>query len=153
MNGIKHLIECHCVLPQFREKKDPVFHKFVVFSVIDDEDKVIPKIVNCNNCGVSHNVIDLCKSEILLKENLSSPLTLQDIKFSLPDKVVTLLENYNVDLPTWENVKFIFDTKSWGQFVLLTSEDLEEKIEGKMLMIYGEEIYKIEPFSREIFIP
>ena len=41
MAGIKHLIECHCMLPQYRNKKDRQYHKFVVFSIIDNADCVI----------------------------------------------------------------------------------------------------------------
>ncbi len=38
--GQKHLIECHCILPQYRRSSNTVYHKFVVFSVIDDSDTV-----------------------------------------------------------------------------------------------------------------
>ena len=64
MQGFKHLVQCHCILPQYRKMKDPVFHKFVVFSTIDKKDNVEPKNVQCNNCGVIHKVFDICKSEI-----------------------------------------------------------------------------------------
>ena len=63
--GTKHLIQCHCLLPQYRNKPDPVFHKFPVFSVIDESDTVILKYAECNNCGAAHKVYDICKSEIL----------------------------------------------------------------------------------------
>ena len=62
--GIKHLVSCHCVLPQFRKMKNPIFHKFVVFSKLEN-DNVVPKIAKCNNCGVLHKVIDICKSEFI----------------------------------------------------------------------------------------
>jgi len=62
--GMKHLIECHCILSQYRDRQDAIYHKFIVFSEVDEGDTVIPKFVNCNNCGICHNVIDLCKSII-----------------------------------------------------------------------------------------
>ena len=65
MPGTKHLIQCHCVLPQYRRMKDPVFHQFVVYSKINKDGTLKPKVGKCNNCGVFHNVIDFCKSEIL----------------------------------------------------------------------------------------
>ena len=43
MNGIKHLIECQCILPQFKKRENPPYHKFVVFSIIDDVDEVLEK--------------------------------------------------------------------------------------------------------------
>ena len=68
--GQKHTIQCHCILPQYKGRKDPIFHKVVVFSVIGDDDKVQEKIVNCNNCGVPHRIIDICQSEIIFKDEL-----------------------------------------------------------------------------------
>ena len=46
-------------------------HKFVVFSVIDDSDTFIKKIVNCNNCGVTHRIIGPCQSEIIQGKEMS----------------------------------------------------------------------------------
>ena len=37
VEGVKHLIQCHCVLPQYRNANPPMFHKFVTFSVVDDD--------------------------------------------------------------------------------------------------------------------
>ncbi len=36
---IKHLIECQCMLNIFKNKTKPVYHKFKVFSEIDDNDE------------------------------------------------------------------------------------------------------------------
>ena len=66
MTGVLHLIECHCCLPQYKNSKKPVYHKFKVFSILDDGDTVISKHSQCNNCGVVHHVIDICKSEIII---------------------------------------------------------------------------------------
>ena len=65
MSGLKHLIQCHCVLPQYRRMKDPVFHQFVVYSKFNKDNVLKPKVSKCNNCGVFHNIVDFCKSEIL----------------------------------------------------------------------------------------
>ena len=64
MNGFKHLVQCHCVLPQFRRRPEPVFHLFVVFSVLGNDDKVEPKYAECNNCGAVHHVTEVGQSEI-----------------------------------------------------------------------------------------
>ena len=64
MNGINHLIECQCILPQYKKRNNPPFHRFVVFSIVDDSDDVVEKFSQCNNCGIVHRVYDICKSEI-----------------------------------------------------------------------------------------
>tara|TARA_R100000808_G_C2155541_1_gene168612 strand:- start:34263 stop:34727 length:465 start_codon:yes stop_codon:yes gene_type:complete len=147
MDGIKHIIECHCVLPQFRNKENFAYHKFVVFSIIDDSDTVIPKYVTCNNCGVIHKIFDICKSHIMAgKDDLKSQSSIIDIKYTLDKGVVEILESYKCDLPTYENVKFIIDNKRWGSFVVLTKDDVENEITGKMLVFEKEDKFKIESF-------
>ena len=82
MTGQQHLIQCHCVLPQYRGRKDPVYHKFTVFSIIDESDTVVPKFVQCNNCGVIHKVYDICKSEIITgKDEMRNTAKIDDFKF------------------------------------------------------------------------
>ena len=104
MEGIKHLVECQCVLPQFRNASPPVYHKFVVFSVVNDADSVVNKVAQCNNCGILHKVFEIGKSEILTgdEDGDSSVLTKEDIKMMLPSSVSNVLENYSADLSTWE---------------------------------------------------
>lgn len=146
--GIKHLIECHCVLPQFRDRRDPVYHRFVVFSEIDDNDNVIVKYAQCNNCGVVHRVTDIAKSEIILgKDESVSIVSIDDIKLSLPSNVVSVLESYAVDLPTWEEVAYVLENQRWGSIVILSSEEKLGKIEGKCLRFLGPLSVKIEPYS------
>ena len=48
MDSVNHLIECRCILPQYKKAIDPPFHKFVVFSVIDKFDVVLEKAC-CGN--------------------------------------------------------------------------------------------------------
>ena len=119
MQGLKHLVQCHCILPQYRKMKDPVFHKFVVFSTIDNNDNVEPKNVQCNNCGVIHKVFDICKSEILhSKEDLKTLISKKDIQMMLPNKLSEILDSYDVDLPTWEQAHFIIKNKLWNSQIL-----------------------------------
>ena len=59
----KHLIECQCTLKIFENKTKPLYHKFVVFSLLEDEN-IEEKYVTCNNCDIVHRVYDICKSEI-----------------------------------------------------------------------------------------
>ena len=77
MLGLKHVVECTCILPQYKNQTPPVFHQFVVFSIINNQDELQPDYAQCNNCGVIHKVVDACKSEILSgQENLSSIISI-----------------------------------------------------------------------------
>jgi len=148
MNGVKHLIECHCILPQYKNREKTVFHKFPVFSVLDESDTVIPKTVQCNNCGAIHKVVDICRSEIEIgKDESLSIKTAEDIRINLPDKISEVLKSYDCDLPTHEEAEFIVDYEKWGSSIILTKEDSNGEISGKKLFIYGPGLLKIEPFG------
>tara|TARA_R110001592_G_scaffold188358_3_gene433517 strand:+ start:21236 stop:21697 length:462 start_codon:yes stop_codon:yes gene_type:complete len=150
--GIKHNIQCLCVLPQFRKSSNPPKHEFVVFSVIDNSDTIEPKLAQCNNCGVIHNIIDLCKSEIVTNREELVLLTKDDIKIMLPKPVIDLLENYNCDVPTWENALFILQEESWGEIIILERNKTEDGYDGKVLRFKGTNKYAIEPFiDRRVF--
>ena len=147
MNGIKHLIECHCVLPLYRNRDNPVYHKFIVFSVIDDSDTVVPKYSQCNNCGVIHKVIDLCRSEVLAgRDELRSVISIDDLRVMIPEDIVRVLDSYTCDLATWENVLFILQNKKWGSAVIMVREELEKETHGKRLIFTGPGSTQIEPF-------
>ena len=108
--GVKHLVQCHCILPQFRKRDNPLFHKFIVFSILDELDCIEPKIVQCNNCGILHQVIDICKTEILIgKEEATSLISIDELKLQIPSKFIKVLEENKCDLSIWENLKFILD--------------------------------------------
>ena len=150
--GIKHNIQCLCVLPQFRKKKNPPSHEFVVFSVIDEADVLEEKYAQCNTCGVIHKIIDICKSEIATGRAEISILTEDDIKMMLPSPVVNTMENYKCSLPSWEKALFIVTEKKWGEFIMLERNTIDEGFEGKLLRFKQENKYMIEPFiDRRVF--
>ena len=74
--GVKHLVQCNCMLPQLKSKS--ILHKFLVFSIVDDNNKVQVKFAQCNNCNVIHKVTEVCKSTIL---NLSLQLMILNLLF------------------------------------------------------------------------
>ena len=148
MKGQKHLIKCRCFLPQFKNLKSPPVHQFIVFSIIEN-DVVKVKFSQCNNCGLIHKVIDICKSEILsTKENMSSLIKVEDIRNSLNTNFVNILETNFADIATWEATQFIVENKLWGEFVVLTSEQQEDKIYGKYIRVLSESLCKVETFDR-----
>ena len=145
--GIKHIIECHCVLPQYKNRPDIVYHRFVVFSEIDDSDTVLPKYVQCNNCGVVHKIVDVRRSEILAgTDELYSMRSIDDIQLTMPNDVSDVLNSYNCDLPTWENAEFILRNGKWGSVVVLTRDYLGDDTQGKLLSFIGPSDFKIESF-------
>jgi hypothetical protein len=147
VEGIKHIIGCHCMLPQYKNSPNPIFHKFVVFSIVDDSDTVIPKYSQCNNCGIIHKVVDLCRSEIITgKEELKSIASIDDIRLTLSDDICKLLDVYNVDMPTWEHVQFILEKKKWNSHVVLTKDAMEDETQGKMLQFDKEGKPKIATY-------
>jgi|TARA_R110000851_G_scaffold117451_5_gene244170 hypothetical protein len=153
MQGLKHLVQCHCILPQYRKMKDPVFHKFVVFSTIDNNDNVEPKNVQCNNCGVIHKVFDICKSEILhSKEDLKTLISKKDIQMMLPNKLSEILDSYDVDLPTWEQAHFIIKNKLWNSQILISRDETDYEETGKVLKIINLNDFVIDVQTTQKYI-
>lgn len=147
MEGYKHLVDCHCVLPQYRKLENPVFHKFVVFSVLDDEGNVIPKMSQCNNCGAVHKILDICKSEIFSgKDETRSVLTKSDISKSIPKHVVELFEEYQLEVADYEFAKFIIENEKWGTLIVLSKEPEGDGFTGKVLNFVGPDKLRVEPF-------
>ena len=149
MNATKHIIECRCVLSQFRNRKDPPLHKFVAFSVLQENGEVIETLVSCNNCGIIHKTTDLCKSEILEKSEDMSVITSSDVTLSLPPDLREVFESYEVDLPTLQNAAWIIDNRLWGEKIILLKKELEDRVEGKYLVFKQPNQYRIETFLEE----
>ena len=142
----KHLIECHCILPLFKDKSgESVYHKFPVYSKIDENGKIIEKIVQCNNCGVIHKVLDVCKSEILSgkDENLSM-ISISDIEFQLSERLANLLKQNNCDITVWEHVLDVIEEERWGEHVVLSRQIIESDEHVKVIIINSESKFKIE---------
>lgn len=145
--GIKHIIECHCIMPQYRRMTNPPYHQFKVFSIIDASNQVIPKHAACTNCGVIHNVIDLQKSEILAGEEVGAVMKKDDCKLMLPGGIVQILETYDCEVCDWEHALFILQNEKWGEYIIVSREETDlGDISGKLLNINGPGQYRLEPF-------
>jgi len=135
-------------LPQFKKISNPVFHKFVVFSVVDDEDKVKESYAQCNNCGIIHKVTDMCKSTIVKgKEQLASIPNLSDIKLEIPESLSDLLTSYNADITVWQHAQFILRHQKWGTKIIIQREENEEDVSGKILIFVGPRQFRMESFQ------
>jgi len=150
MAGIKHLIQCHCVLPQYRNIKDPIFHKFVVFSKTDEDSELIPKLQKCNNCGVIHKIIDFCKSEVSRGVDLIDGISsVDDVRTGLPEKICEILDAHSCDISTWEQIDDIIDNEEWGSQVVISRQALAGSTQVKLLILKGSDSFKIETNFRQ----
>lgn len=146
---IKHLVECKCILPQFRKMTHPPFHKFIVFSELEEETgNLKPSFAQCPNCGAVHRVKEVSTSDISNKDTMLSLPTIEDLKLEIPGKMAALLERHECDLPSWQEAKFIIDNEMWGRTIILAKEREGTTTVGKFVIVLGREIYKLENFER-----
>ena len=141
----RHLVECHCILPIYKNKDPVVYHKFTVYSKIDDNSgKVVPKYVNCNNCGVTHHITELCKSEIKIgKEDIASVRTINDIKISIPEKLVRILEEHNAQIDIYEEVEDIIENDLYPSSIVISREIIGDDQNFKILNLLSPNKCKI----------
>ena len=132
-NFTRHLLECHCTLKLFQNKSKPLYHKFPVFSVSDEEGNIESKYVSCNNCGAIHEVKDFCKSEIKWGNDVYAGLvtTKEDITFNFKEKklenIVEILEKYDCDISVWELVEHCIENKI-DYSVVLDKKEIQDNI-------------------------
>ena len=146
---VKHLVECGCVLPQFQQKRPIVFHRFVVFSVVNEKGAVEPSQACCNNCGAVHSVTEVGVSKRLQKEEANLAPKVSDFKFSVPEGMREILLSYKSPVDVWQEACFILENELWGRSVVLVKEEEQrtEKVTGKALQILGVTIFRVQPFS------
>lgn len=152
-SGFKHLLTCTCFLPQFRGKENVVFHQFPVFSVVEEDDKVIPKYAQCNNCGIIHYVTGICESTPVVggRDESKAVVSKDDIRIGIPPNIADVLDSYDVDTATWEEVEFIIENKQWDRTVVLSAETNDGVREGKLLRITKTRP-RVEGFSFSLFL-
>lgn len=155
-NYIRHLIECQCVLKIYENRTKPLFHKFPVFSLIEN-DMIEEKFVECNNCSAIHKITDFCQSEIMWGKDgiLGLVNKIEDIKFNLDnsgnEKLVELLTANKIeDISVWEFVEYLTDNEEEGQ-IILDKNEIEDRIVSKILYI-NKKGFKIknESFQRYV---
>lgn len=148
MNYIKHLIECQCILSLYKNKSKTVFHKFPVFSLLEDDDSIKEKYVVCNNCDIVHRVYEVSKSEIKWgNEGLKSLVTTkEDLKFNFESQgltdLVTVLNANMIDISEWEYIDYVLENNIDGQ-VVLEKNEMDNNISFKVLHIKNNK-YKIK---------
>lgn len=153
----RHLIECQCILKIFEKKTKPLYHKFAVFSLFDDEDNVEEKYVSCNNCGSIHRVYDIFKSEIMWGKDGYEGLVnkIEDIAFNLENngqqKLVEILTSNKIeDVSIWEYAEYITENSLEGHIVL-NKNDIKDKTVMKVLYI-NDKGFKIKNENVQRFV-
>ena len=137
MNYIKHLIECQCTLSLYKNKTKNIYHKFPVFSEIDD-DNVKEKYVLCNNCDIVHYVYEANKSEIKWGNEgyRSLVATKEDIKFNLQNQgynsLVEILEVNKIDVSEWEYAEYLLENNLEGKIVI-DKKELDDNLSFKYI--------------------
>lgn len=136
-------------MPQFRQMKDPPFHKFIAFSELDETQNLVPSLAQCPNCGVVHKIKEVGLSDILRKEDAPTLLTVDEIKSNLPEKLIQVLAKYELELHQWMEFKWILDNEDWGRHVVISKELLDGEISGKFIQVIGKDLYRVDSFARE----
>lgn len=146
MTGIKHLIECHCVLAIYKSsKQDMPSHKFPVYSKFDTNENIIPRLVKCNNCDTMHYVNDICRSEIRGgKDQSELTVTIEELGLMLPERLAHALTKMDTDISNWEHIVDIFEEKRWGELVVLRREIINESQHVKTIEITSDQSFKIK---------
>jgi hypothetical protein len=86
------------------------------------------------------------------REDLSSILTIDDIKMGFPEPLSATLEKHSVDYATWEQVKWIFDNEVWGSHVILSSDTVDGLKQTKYLKILGKGLFQMNSHTGDVYI-
>lgn len=159
-NYIRHLVECQCILPIFKKNTKTIYHKFPVFSLIDEEKNTIKqKYVACNNCDIIHKVNDVNKSSIMWgKEGYKTYVTTKDdIRISLEQEglteIVNLLYTADADISIWEFVNYVFENNIEQEKIIIERQEIEDSISIKYIEL-KEKKFKIkkEIFQKDVIL-
>ena len=144
MPGLKHLIECHCVLPIYKNSQKIINHKFPVYSKIDEKGNLIEKLVKCNNCDALHLVKEVCRSEIKPgKDDSTVTTSIKELSYMLTQRLSDFLIDQNADYATWEQIIDIIEEERWNESAVIKREIIDEKEHVKLIEIYSEDKFKI----------
>jgi|DEB19_MinimDraft_2_1074335.scaffolds.fasta_scaffold19457_3 hypothetical protein len=158
MEGVRHFVECLCQpawtrqLEDTDDRKTKLFHRFPVFSVIDDSGSCVEKYVKCDNCDLVHKVLEVGVSEPM-KGGMTdswSAVTKEDVSLGLGAGIKEALDRHKCDVATYEHVAWIIENSRWGESVIMTKNRQASKIEGKRLVILSSNLCKVVPFLEEM---
>ena len=139
------------MLPQYRNLKDPIYHKFSVFSEYDEEnDEIQEKFSNCNNCGITHKIIDVCRSEIVYGKEDIRILSYEDFSKTLPHSLFELLVQNNCEICDFEYAQYILDYDLFSDdknFIILSRETVDGSVTGRLLKFISKDKFRVEQYK------
>lgn len=97
-----------------------------------------------------HKIIEVGITSTMKKDSLLSLPTIDELKSNLPEKLQLELGKYNLPLPTYQELNFVFSNQCWGKTVILSKEIIDEFTVGKFIQIFGPSLWKISPFQEEL---
>ena len=153
INHVSHLLECQCILPVYNKVEKPIYHSFVVFSLIK-EDFLEEKYVECNNCGVIHKVTGINKSTILTDTTNYKHLVVnkEDLTYNLPSKYLDFLTSKNIDeIYIWEKINYLLENNIKEE-VIFNRTKAENYMICEIISVLDKNNFKIkkEKFQRDI---
>lgn len=154
-NYICHAIECQCILPVYSKVEKPVYHQFIVFSQLQD-DMIEEKYVECNNCGIIHQITGCNKSNLISDTTNYKSLVVnkEDLSYNLPSKYLDFLTSRNVEeIYIWEKINYLLENNI-KELVLFKRSSIENYIICEFIEIIDKDNFKItkEKLQRDIII-
>lgn len=152
---ICHTVECQCILPIYSKVERPVYHSFVVFSTIEAE-SLEEKYVECNNCGVIHQITNINKSNIISDTTKYKSLVVnkEDLSYSLPSKYLDFLTKKKVEeVYIWEKINFLLEN-NLSELVLFNRSQIDNYIVCEFIEVIDKDNFKItkDKLQRDIII-
>jgi hypothetical protein len=122
-----------------------IYHKFPVYSKFNIKNgNVISKYINCNNCGITHQVYELCRSKIVVgKEETNAVRSINDISLNIDTKIIKILNEYACQVDVYEEIEDILENKIFPSSVIIKREVIDENNIVKVLTINEKDYYKI----------
>jgi len=119
-----------------------------VFSIVDEEsDTTEVKFAACNNCGAAHKITDIAKSEIITgKDEVPTAMIIEDFKFSLPGDLYNLMLSYQKEVADFEHAQFILEEEKWNDHIILSREELDDMIQGKLVRFKSADRFRVESY-------
>ena len=150
--SVCHLIECNCILPLYAKVERPVFHKFVVFSVILDEE-FVEKYVECNNCSAIHHVTNINTNTVMSDTSKYKALvcTKDDMKYALSSDILDFLTKNDCETYIWEKVSFLLENKI-ADSIIYNKQHIDNNVICNTLFLEEDGSFKIkkEKFQRDV---
>lgn len=152
---ICHTLECQCILPIYNKVEKPVYHSFVVFSTFVD-DSLEEKYVECNNCGVVHQVLNVNKSNIIsdVTKYKSLVVSKEDLSYNLPSKYLDFLTKKNIEeVYIWEKINFLLENDI-SEKVLFNRSQIDNYTVCEFIEVIDKDKFKItkDKFQRDIIL-